>query len=46
MTSKFRNEALVDFSDGNNVKKMKEAIACVKEKFCERLPLVINGEKI
>ncbi len=42
----FVNETLIDFTAAENIGKMKDALDIVQERFGEKIPLIINGEKI
>jgi len=42
----FRNEALVDFQDAANAKRMEEALARVGAQLGRTYPLIINGHEI
>ncbi len=44
--SEFANEPFVDFSNPENIEKMKVALEQVKSEFNKEYPLIIGGEKI
>ncbi|MEK7434869.1 MAG: L-glutamate gamma-semialdehyde dehydrogenase [Cyanobacteriota bacterium] len=44
--SEFANEPFVDFSNPENIEKMKAALEQVKSEFNKEYPLIIGGEKI
>ncbi len=46
MLPPFTNEALTDFSNPENKKKMEAALAAVEKEFSREYPIVIAGEKI
>ncbi|MBS3975940.1 MAG: L-glutamate gamma-semialdehyde dehydrogenase [Syntrophomonadaceae bacterium] len=46
LATEFRNEAMTDFKATSVVEKMEQAITQVQKRFGEKLPLVINGEKV
>lgn len=46
MEREFKNEALVDFSNEDNKKKMEETIAQVESELGKEWSLIINGERI
>ena len=46
LMTEFKNEALVDFTGAANAEKMKKALTYVQERFGEKQPLVISGERV
>ena len=46
MVVNYTNEPGIDFTDNSNVESFKEALKKVKGELNQKLPLVINGEKI
>ena len=46
MVREFKNEALVDFSNEENKKKMEETIAKVESELGKEWSLIINGERV
>ena len=46
MAREFKNEALIDFSNEENKKKMEETIAKVESELGKEWSLIINGERI
>ena len=45
-TLEFRNEPFTDFTDADNVRRMEEALAKVREDFDRTYPLIIGGRRI
>lgn len=46
MFGQFKNEALTDFTQSENKKRMEDALAAAEENSGHEYPLVINGKKI
>src|SRR5699024_9372835 len=46
MIVNYKNEPGIDFTNNDNVESFKEALKKVKGELNQKLPLIINGEKI
>lgn len=46
MLPEYRNEPFTDFSDSDNIKRMEDALAKVKDDMGQLYPLIIGNEKI